>query len=66
MSIKGWMDKQIMIYWYNGILFSNFLKKGLIVIDKMNEFWNNHVSCKLSKNCTCYITYLYKIQENKN
>lgn len=49
MSIKGWMDKQIMIYWYNGILFSNFLKRKKNYWYYMDESQNKIMLIEKSK-----------------
>ena len=66
MSIDGWMDKENVVYIYNGILFSH-KKENLAICDNMDGPWGHYAKWNKSVKDKPYdLTYMWDLKfENK-
>lgn len=65
MSINGWLDKQDVIYPYNGLLFSHKKEWSVDICYNFNEPWKQYSRKEVSQKKTTCSIYIWKSRTGK-
>ena len=63
MSINWWMNKESVVYTYNGILFSNEKEWSTDIYYNMDELWKHYAKKPFTKDNIVYASIYIKCPE---